>query len=132
MFGDAGNDLVSGIDLIALGPNEFDRLFGGQGDDTLIGDDGDHLFGNAGADDYVLFVNAADASDDWVRIYDFAPGTDQLRIEVAADITSTDVTLTAGPNGSLRVAVGNTIFAVLEGTLAASVQQGDIVVTRAA
>jgi hypothetical protein len=55
-----------------------------------------------------------------------------LQIEVSADVPNTNVTLTAGPNGTLRVAVGGTIFAVLEGTLASNIQPNDIVVTRAA
>jgi Ca2+-binding RTX toxin-like protein len=127
LYGDGGDDILFSGDF-GPSPSVPDALYGGDGDDVLFGDDGDRYFGGAGADSFVLELDGEDIGDQWVRFNDFVPGIDQVVIEVLEGLTDTTLSLFAGPNNSTRIALGKTIFAVVQGVSPDQIGPDDIII----
>lgn len=83
MNGDAGNDWIDATDLAGLNGPQADRLSGGVGLDTLIGDTGDVLSGGAGADEFHVLPGGM------VTVPDFNPAEDELVLHVPRDLAVT-------------------------------------------
>lgn len=89
LFGESGNDYLSGRDFLTDQGATADWLAGGLGLDTLQGDAGDTLTGGSGADTFEVFA-VHQSTDAPVTIEDFDPVLDQLVIHLqdAPDQTS--------------------------------------------
>jgi Ca2+-binding RTX toxin-like protein len=81
--------------------NADDQLFGGLGNDTILGDFSDTMTGGEGAD---LFVVNSDGANEIVTITDLNPAEDSLRIFVPAG-TNPAVTLINGATPEIGVTV---------------------------
>jgi Ca2+-binding RTX toxin-like protein len=113
-YGGAGNDGLLSVDD-GTSPTERDTMYGGAGDDTIGGDDGDRLYGGEGDDTFVLRVAETDRGDQWIRIYDFDPTTEIIEAEVLYGPDLPVVTFEPGANGGTRLLINGTNFAVIEG-----------------
>jgi Ca2+-binding RTX toxin-like protein len=114
--GGAGNDALVSVDD-GPSPTPADTMYGGAGDDTLGGDDGDRLYGGEGTDRFVMGLNAEDRGDQWVRIMDFNPAAEVIDIEVNYGPNIPVITFEAGNSGSTRLLVNGTNFALVQGVL---------------
>lgn len=81
LFGDSGNDLLSARDHLSDQDLTPDRLLGGIGQDTLIGDAGDTLTGGSGADTIHVYAERENVSAP-VEVEDFDPLLDTLAIHL--------------------------------------------------
>ncbi len=96
-----------------------DVLYGGNGNDILIGDFSDTLTGGAGNDRFSIF---SDAGSDRVIVADFNPTEDVLRVFVGAG-TNPAITLTNGatPADGVSVVIAGDTVAVLKGLTTANI-----------
>ncbi len=107
LYGGDGADVIDGYDL---DNPKSDVLFGGNGDDRLILDDGDIATGGHGQD--VFDIEEFARGDAIVRITDFEPGRDQIEIGVEGN----DLTVRFARDGDdTRVFVGSSEVALIEG-----------------
>lgn len=89
-FGSSVSDqTLDRISVAVQSGNPFDsspdELNGGDGQDFILGNDGDTLAGGAGADDFAVLREAGDRS---VRIEDFDPATETLTVLVSNPATA--------------------------------------------
>ena len=116
LFGAAGGDSLTGSNLA-------DELFGGGGNDVLTGGAGnDILTGNAGDDIYRF---ARGTAQDVVRDSDASGGGGSDRIEFAAGVAPSDVTVWTADGGSdLLISITGTTDRIrLDGALADGAMQ---------
>lgn len=87
LFGDLGDDVLLAAD--GLGDENFsepvefgttDTLFGGAGNDTLAGDDGDIMTGGEGEDEFISINDVSRPQQSAVEITDFNPEEDVLTV----------------------------------------------------
>lgn len=129
--GGFGNDDINALDLGV--PGGADTVFGGDGRDTLTGDDGDLLNGDDGSDDFVIDMNDPDGLS--VSIGDFDPANETLTGEVAltAGVTPTVTFSTAvdefGTNLGARVTVDGRVVAILAGVDPADLNTDNVSIT---
>lgn len=84
-FGEEGDDRISSINTFSGAElNGADPLIGGIGNDTLLGDAGDLLYGGAGEDTFNVFGNGDAAS----VIADFDIDEDVLIVSVWDQLSS--------------------------------------------
>ncbi len=119
--GGDGNDMIAGYDDFPSAENG-DLLMGGKGNDRILGDAGDRMWGGQGADTFAIDQeDSHNDNEDILRIKDFTLGTD--RLEIAA-YTGTENVITASaasnPAHSLLQLNGETI-AILENTDTAAI-----------
>lgn len=106
-------------------PNvDDDRLFGGRGNDTLVGDRGDTLTGGDGVDTFEVLSNSTTKA---VTITDLNPAAERLILTVETG-TNPAVTLVNGatPEGGVSVVIAGDTVAVLQGLTAADIPNGFI------
>lgn len=105
-----------------------DLLYGGFGNDTVVGDFSDTMTGGAGDDDFVAFFDGT--GDDAVVITDFVPAEDMLSIVVPTG-TNPAFTLQNGPTlaDGVSVVVAGEVVAVLQNIAAADIPNGVISVS---
>lgn len=116
------------------GEASADRLIGGDGDDTLVGDRGDVMIGGAGADVFSALVPPVpDVPADpnfgqVVRVEDFNPAEDQL--EVLSGSQGDVAVAAVQRDGGVMVTVDGANVIFLAGLRADQVNVGDILVSR--
>ncbi len=133
--GGYGNDVITTLDDDP-GANA-DIVDGGNGADTLIGDNGDALTGGAGVDAFT--VDMTDVDNGVVTINDFDPATETLAVQYLADnnpaptvTVSVAQDATGAPLGTLISLYGAQVDAVvLIGVDPADVDPSDIAVIAA-
>ncbi len=113
LYGDAGDDIVIGVDD-ASDYGTVDQLFGGFGDDTLNGDDGDTMSGGEGTD---AFQVSHRASADAVTVTDFETGETIEILDEDGDPIDAARISTQSVNGGLdtAVSVDGSVVATLTG-----------------
>jgi Ca2+-binding RTX toxin-like protein len=98
LFGDEGNDLLRAVDSEATATR--DELFGGAGNDTLVGDRADEMIGAEG-DDLFVIQRIAGLQDETifqpVSLVDFNPAEDRIRLDLSGYDSAT-VELVADPD----------------------------------
>lgn len=111
-----------------------DRMLGGAGNDTLVGDRGDVMIGGEGADQFGALAPtvALDPSDpafgQVVRIEDYVPGTD--RIEVLFEGSGAANVTVAAQGSGVVVRVNGLDVAFVAGVGADQLAASDVRVTR--
>lgn len=107
--------------------NADDELFGGRGDDTLVGDFSDTMTGGRGKDDFAIL---SDGANEAVTVTDLDTSLDSLNITVPTG-TNPAVTLVNGatPEVGVSVVIAGDVVAVLQGLTAANIPTGFINVT---
>ena len=80
IYGDQGDDFLAAFGTTNT-PDPSDTLYGGSGDDTLIGDNGDLLFGGTGADFFAV-VQPPNTETEAIIIDDFSVNEDALTLFV--------------------------------------------------
>ena len=127
-FGDAstidggdGNDLIAGLDGAPSDENG-DLLIGGKGNDLILGDAGDRIWGGQGADTFAIDQeDSHNDNEDILRIKDFALGEDRLDIAAYTDTENIiSASAASNPAHTLLQLNGETI-AILENTDAAAI-----------
>jgi len=119
--------LSDGLTSANTTDNADDELFGGRGDDTLIGDYSDTLTGGRGKDDFEIL---SDGANEAVTVTDLDTSLDALNIIVPAG-TNPAVSLVNGatPDVGVSVVIAGDVVAVLQGLTAANIPTGFIKVT---
>lgn len=119
--------LGAGLTSATITDNADDALFGGRGDDTLIGDFSDTLTGGRGKDNFEIL---SDGANEAVTVTDLDTSLDALNIIVPAG-TNPAVTLVNGatPEVGVSVVIAGDVVAVLQGLTAANIPTGFIKVT---
>ena len=88
--GDAEGDVVTNVENLVgskyndvlTGDADNNRIFGETGDDILFGNGGsDSLYGGEGADQFVISTNAPGSTSSYMKIKDFAIGTDKIALD---------------------------------------------------
>jgi Ca2+-binding RTX toxin-like protein len=119
--------LEGGLTSANTADNADDVLFGGRGDDTLLGDFSDTMTGGLGKDEFGILSSGANEA---VTVKDLDPSLDALNIIVPAG-TNPAVTLVNGatPDAGVSVVIAGDVVAVLKGLTAANIPTGFIKVT---
>ena len=104
-----------------------DQLFGGRGDDTLLGDFSDTITGGRGKDAFGIL---SDGANEAVTVTDLDPSLDALNITVPTG-TNPAVTFVDGatPDAGVSVVIAGDVVAILQGLTAANIPTGFIKVT---
>lgn len=129
--GGFGDDVINAQDNGVLG--KFDTVFGGAGQDTIFGDDGDLLNGGAGPDTFEIDMN--DPLADAVSVGDFDPTTETLTGEVALGAGIVPVVTFAtsidgsGTNLGTTVAVDGRIIALFTGVVPADLNASNVIIS---
>ncbi|MBD1205205.1 MAG: hypothetical protein H9533_13875 [Rhodobacteraceae bacterium] len=128
------NQMIRNNSLTTDNGRSFDRMEGGTGDDTLLGDRGDLMLGGEGADVFsVLAPPQPDDPDDAgfgfvAGIADFEPGLDRLQIQTDS-VDPFTLRVDADQDGLWIVFNGRDV-ALLTGLQQGDVVAGDIEVLR--
>ena len=113
LFGDDGDDTISGLENSVNDPDTPDLLDGGIGADILFGDDGDTMIGGDGVDQFFVVADAND--DNPAIIRDYEPNEMLiLQLPVATGATTATYQLSADNNDIEVLVLGQTL-AILEG-----------------
>jgi Ca2+-binding RTX toxin-like protein len=108
LFGGFGNDTLIGFDSNNSFTDGDDRLFGEGGDDLLQGGIGsDKLYGGTGVDSFVLDPGYAFQTDD-DTVFDFQIGTDKIDVATALDIADFQTLQRLGSNNRLSGTIFST------------------------
>lgn len=124
-------DILARLDGGLTSANTTDKaddvLFGGRGDDTLVGDFSDTMTGGRGQDDFAIL---SDGANEAVTVTDLDTSLDSLNITVPTG-TNPAVTLVNGatPEVGVSVVIAGDVVAVLKGLTAANIPTGFINVT---
>lgn len=115
VIGGLGNDVLRGSNGGMAGSR--DTLLGGAGDDQLIiGSTDDWLYGQGGADTFVLTANFTQSNLGNDIIFDFVPGQDKIDLSALVggfaaipflfkNVGGNAVWTTSGPNGSSSITI---------------------------
>jgi hypothetical protein len=116
----SGGQTLAGAGVTLFGKVK-QTLFGGAGDDVLVGAATDRLYGNGGHDHFV-----ANAGAGKFTIADFTPDTDRLQIDHRLAATFSDVVAHATQSGTSVVINFDAVNALtLEQTSLSSLHSGD-------
>ena len=116
--------LDDGLTSANLADRGDDVLYGGRGDDTLLGDFSDTLSGGRGKDEFDIL---SDGAGEAVTVTDLDPSLDTLKITVPTG-TNPAVSFVDGPNG-VSVVIAGDVVAVLQQLTAADIPKGFVKVT---
>ncbi len=104
-----------------------DELFGGRGDDTLIGDFSDTMTGGRGQDDFEIL---SDGANEAVTVTDLDTSRDALNITVPAGTNPAAILVNgATPDEGVSVVIAGDVVAILKGLTTADIPAGFIKVT---
>lgn len=106
--GGPGNDRINALDLHPDAPYAPDRVYGGAGNDWLVGNDGDTLNGGDGRDFFTNLIEDQN-SDAPVVIEDFQPGETMELLIYDRTLLPSDG---SAPVGMLRDGPGGAILSV--------------------
>lgn len=113
VFGDLKADFIDVTENDPQATNAADTAYGGFGSDTLVGDDGDILYGGQNKD--AFFVEFDTASDDPVTIADYEVN-ETITLQIPADATVTDASAELNESGTgVNVMLNDQIVMVVEG-----------------
>ncbi len=113
IFGDLKSDFIDVTENDPSATDAADTAYGGFGADTLVGDDGDILYGGENEDSF--FVELDGSSDDPVTIGDYEAG-EEITVMVPADTTVTEASATVNESGTgLDVTMDGDVILTVEG-----------------
>ena len=119
--------LDGGLTSANTADNADDVLFGGRGDDTLLGDFSDTMTGGRGKDDFEILSSGANEA---VTVTDLDTSLDSLRITVPTGTNPAAVLVNgATPDAGVSVVIAGDVVAILKGLTTADIPAGFIKVT---
>jgi len=113
VFGDLKADFIDVTENDPEATDAPDTAYGGFGSDTLIGDDGDILYGGSNTD--AFFVENDTTTDDPVTIADYQLN-ETITLQIPSDATVTEATAVADESGTaLNVLLDGQVVLIVEG-----------------
>ena len=133
LFGNDGNDMLSGEDFVPHEPGEQhkDFLSGGIGNDSIYAYDGDTVLTGSGEDIVTLFSNSDRRFEEAVVIKDFDPTKDVLQIIIPHELHTfnmSDITYKGTDGSSITITIGGTDIVKLQSVYFSELNENNFIV----